>query len=198
MKSIDVRREHDEDRSDPAQCLHAFDDVSGRDLLDEFLEESKRELLADEIRHQERAALRFGHAIHRLGEHCLHFRSGEMAGEIFPERNVCRLGQLENFPGHNALRDEGRLFPQRKLGRIESLHEARKHLPNQWGARSEFFGETILNETGESVVKTVRERQRSAALPFASQFPSRMWRKNSSADFAFGVSVQAEAANIPP
>ena len=133
-------------------------------MLNEFLEKAEGELFANEIRHQECAAFGLVHAFHFAREDFLHFRFGERAGEFFPKRNVGRLGQLENFSRHHALRDERRFFAQREFRRILSLHEPRKHLSQQRRGRPKIFGETILNETGERVVKTVGKEQRRSAL----------------------------------
>src|SRR5439155_27016364 len=59
VKSVDVRRKNDQDRHDHAKSLHAFDHVTATDLLNEFLEKPKRELLGHHVCHEKCAALRF-------------------------------------------------------------------------------------------------------------------------------------------
>ena len=164
VKSVNVRREHDEQRSDPAQCLDTFHDIAGANLLNEFFEKTKRELFAHEICHEERAPLRFGHAFHLAREHFLHLRFGEGTGKLFPERNVRRFRQLKNFSRHHTLRDEAGFLTEREFRRIFPFHETRKHLPQQRRRRSEIFCEPVLNETGERVVKTVRKKEGSSTL----------------------------------
>ena len=58
VKTVDVGRKNYEDRHDRAQRLHALDHVAAADLLNEFFEESKRELLGDHVRHEKCAAFR--------------------------------------------------------------------------------------------------------------------------------------------
>ena len=135
MKSVNVRREDDEDRRDRAERLHAFDEVPARDLLNKFLEEAKGQLFGNEVRHEKGSAFRFGDSVDRFGQLCFHFRFGEVAGKLFPKRHVGRLGQLEDFSREHALRDEARFLLERELGRIATFHETRKHLFEQRGAR---------------------------------------------------------------
>src|SRR5205085_6190169 len=103
------------------------DDVSGSDFLDELLEKTKGELFADEIGHEERAAFRFRHAGHFLGQARLHLWSGKMSREFFPKRDLAPLGELEDFSRHDTVRDEGRFFPQGEFSGIAALHETREH-----------------------------------------------------------------------
>ena len=135
-------------------------------MLDEFFEEAKRELLANQIRHQERAALRFGHALHSPGEQRLHLWLREMTGELFPERNVAALREIEDLSREHALRDELRFLAQGKLGRIAPFHEAREHRLHERRGRSELLVEAVLHETGERVVEAVREGEGSPAVAF--------------------------------
>ena len=93
-----------------------------------------------------------------------------MFREPFPKRNIPRLRQLEDFSRHHALRDERRLFPERELRRVPPFHEAREHRLEQWPGRSETFREAVLDETGNGVVKTVRQRQRRAAFAVRRAF----------------------------
>ena len=59
VKPIDVRRKNDQDRHDRAKSLHALDHVAAADLLNEFVEKPKRELLGHHVCHEKCAALRF-------------------------------------------------------------------------------------------------------------------------------------------
>src|SRR2546423_866191 len=59
VKPIDVRRKNDQDRHDRAKSLHALDHVAAADLLNEFVEKPKRELLSHHVCHEKCAALRF-------------------------------------------------------------------------------------------------------------------------------------------
>ena len=74
MKAINVRRQYHEDRRDSAQGLHALYHVAAAELLDKLIEEPKRELLGDHIRHEKRSPLRFADFIHLRGKLC--FTSG--------------------------------------------------------------------------------------------------------------------------
>ena len=58
-----------------AERLDALDDVPGADLLDEFLEETKGELFAGGVGHDERATLGFGDLRDLRGRVCA-FTSG--------------------------------------------------------------------------------------------------------------------------
>ena len=88
----------------------------------------------------------------------------------FQSETLRRLGQLEDFSRHHALRDEGGFFAQGEFGRIASFHEAREHCLEQGSARSEAFRKAVLDETGNGVVKTVRQGQGSAAFAARSAF----------------------------
>ena len=128
-----------------------------------------------------------------------HFWLGEVARELVPERNVGGFGKLENLSGKDALRDEAGFFPEGELGRVEPLHEARKHFLHEAGARSELFCEAVLNETREGVVETVRERKRRP--PFAMRAAAAgtdVFEKMRRPCLAAGVSVKAEPTKIPP
>ena len=128
-----------------------------------------------------------------------HLRLREMAGELFPERNVGRFGQFENLSREHALRDEGRFFAQRELGRIAPFHEAREHRLAASGALGPSFScEAVLNETGERVVKAVREGEGSAAVALRGASAVADVLEKLRGDLARGVSVKAEARNIPP
>ena len=134
------------------------------DLLHEFFEEAKGELFAGGVGHDEGAALGLRHLRDFAGQSLFHFRLGEVTGELAPERNVGRLGELEDFPGKDALRDEAGLFPEGELGRVEPFHETRKHFLHQAGARAELLREAVLDETRERIVEPVREGERRAAF----------------------------------
>src|SRR5207253_10280577 len=75
---------------------------------------------------------------------------------------------LEYFSGQNSLREHARFILQRQLSWVAAFHEPREHLLNQCRARPEFLVEMILNETSDSVVKSVRQRERCA--PFTASF----------------------------
>ena len=51
MKAVDVRRQNYKDRRDRAESLHALHHVAAAELLNEFVEESKRELFRNHVRH---------------------------------------------------------------------------------------------------------------------------------------------------
>ncbi len=136
MKPVNVGREDHEDRSNRAQGLHALHHVAAADLLNELLEETKRELFGDHVGHEKCPALRLGNSVEILGQLRLHFGLREITGKLFPERHVGRLRQFKNFTRQNALRDETHFFRERELGRIASLHETRKHLLEQRRTRS--------------------------------------------------------------
>ena len=60
--------------------------------------------------------------------------------------------------------EDASFLGQRELGWIATLHEPRKHLFQNDRARPQFLVETVLDETGNRVVKTVREGEGSAAI----------------------------------
>ena len=128
------------------------------------MEETKRKLLGDHVCHHEGPPLGLRHFAQLFGEFRFHFRPREITRELFPQRHVGGLRQFKDFSGENALRNEARFFRERELGRIAAFHEPREHLLNQCRARSEFFVEMVLNETGNGVVKAVGERERRASL----------------------------------
>jgi hypothetical protein len=78
--------------------LHAFHHVAGGDLLDEFLEETKRKLLRDHVGHEKCPALRLGNSVEILRELRFHLGPREITGKLFPKRHVRRLPQFKNFP----------------------------------------------------------------------------------------------------
>ena len=84
MKAVNVWRQDNEDRCNGAESLHALDHVSATDLLNEFVEEPKRQLLGDHVRHEKCAPLRFAHLVQLRGKFCLHLRPREMTGKLFP------------------------------------------------------------------------------------------------------------------
>src|ERR1700730_8032230 len=127
MKSIDIRRENDENRGDRAQRLHAFDEIAACDLLNKLLEKAKGELFGHEVGHEKRASFRFSNAVQPLSQHCFYFGLRKIAGKLFPERNVCWLGQVKDFSRQYPLSDEARFFFERELSGILTLHETRKH-----------------------------------------------------------------------
>ena len=61
------------------------------------------------------------------------------------------------------MRKDASFLGQRELGWIATLHEPRKHLFQNDCARPQFLVETVLDETGNRVVKTVREGEGSPA-----------------------------------
>jgi len=93
-------------------------------LLNKFIEEAKRELLGDHVRHQKRASLRFADLVQLRGQSCLYRRPREITGKLFPQRDICRLGKIKNFSRQNTLYNEFRFFLQRELGRGTAFHEA--------------------------------------------------------------------------
>ena len=78
VKPVDVWGENYQDRRNRAQSLHALDHVAAADLLNEFLEKSKRELLGDHVGHEKCAALRFADFVQLRGEFCLYLRPREI------------------------------------------------------------------------------------------------------------------------
>ena len=117
MKSVNVWRQDDEDRRNRAESLHALDHVSATDLLNEFVEESKRQLLGDHVRHEKCAPLRFADLVQLRGQLCLHLRPREITGKLFPKRDVCGFGEVENLSRQNTLHDEFRFLLQCELSR---------------------------------------------------------------------------------
>src|ERR1700736_3183573 len=164
MKTVNVRREDDQNWCDRSQRLHAFEHVSGADLLDEFLEKTKGELFGDEIRHQKSPSLRPRITLELSCEIRFDFRLLELTREFLPQRHVRRLHQLEYLSRQHSLREHAGFVLQRELGRIAAFHEPREHLLNQRGAWSKFLVEMVLNETSDGVVESVRQRQWRASF----------------------------------
>src|SRR5262249_27443306 len=81
-----------------------------------------------------------------------------------PERDVCRFGEVKNFSRQNTLHNEFRFLFQRELGRVTALHETREHFLQQRPTGAELFVETVLDETHDGVVKTMRQNQRRSPL----------------------------------
>src|SRR6266478_3162744 len=106
VKPVDVWSKNYEDRHNCAKGLYALDHVAAADLLNEFFEESKRELLGDHVRHKKCATLRLADSIQLRSEFRFYLWPREITGKLFPERHVCRLDQFENFSRQNALRDK--------------------------------------------------------------------------------------------
>lgn len=79
MKTVDVGRKNYEDRRNRAKSLNALDHVPAADLLNEFIEETKRELLGDHVRHEECATLRFADLVQMRSEFRLYLRPCEVA-----------------------------------------------------------------------------------------------------------------------
>ena len=63
MEAVDVGRQDDENRCNRAESLHALYHISAADLLNEFVEKSKRELLGYHVRHEKCAPLWFADLI---------------------------------------------------------------------------------------------------------------------------------------
>ena len=157
MKAVDVRGQDHENRRNRAQSLHALHHVAAADLLNEFIKEAKRELLGNHICHQKRAPLRFADLVHLRGKLCLHLRPCEITGQLFPERDVCGFGEIKNLSRQNTLHDEFRFLLQRELGRGTALHETREHFLQQRPTGAELFVKTVLDETRDGVVETMRQ-----------------------------------------
>src|SRR5439155_192656 len=83
-------------------------DVAAADLLNEFFEKSKRELLGHHVSHEKCAPLRFADCVQSLGEFRFYFRSRKITGKLLPKRNVCRLEQFENLSGQHSLSGQTR------------------------------------------------------------------------------------------
>ena len=103
MKTVDVWGKDHQYRHNCTDSLHALDHVAATDLLNEFLEKSKRELLGHHIGHEKCAALRFADCVQSLGKLRFYFRSRKITGKLFPKRHVCRLEQVENFSRQHSL-----------------------------------------------------------------------------------------------
>ena len=78
MKAVQVWRKYHQDRRDRAECLHALDEIAPTDLLDEFFEKAKGELLCDKVCQQKGPALRLGNCADLVIEFRLHFRLREI------------------------------------------------------------------------------------------------------------------------
>ena len=111
MKAVNVWRQNHEDRSNRAQGLHALHHVAATELLDKFVEEAKRELFRDHVRHEKRASLRFADLVQSRGKFRLHLWTSEIAGKLFPQRDVRGFGEIKNLSRQNTLHDEFRFFP---------------------------------------------------------------------------------------
>ena len=59
MKPVDVRGENHQDRRNRAEGLHALHHVAATNLLNEFLEKPKGQLLGHHVRHEKCAPFRF-------------------------------------------------------------------------------------------------------------------------------------------
>ena len=97
VKAVDVWRQDNQDRRDCAESLHALHHIAAADLLNKFVEEAKRELLGDHVRHEKCAPLRFAHLVQLRGQFRFHVRPREITGKLFPQRYVCGLDEFENF-----------------------------------------------------------------------------------------------------
>src|SRR3954467_3218126 len=157
MEAVNVRRQDHKDRSNRAESLHTLDHVAATQLLDKLVEETKCQLFSDHVRHEKRAPLRFADLVQLRGQFCLYLRPREIPGKLFPKRDVCGFGEIENLPRQNTLYDELRFLLQRELCRSTALHEAGKHFFQQRAARPQLFVETVLNETCDGVVEAVRQ-----------------------------------------
>ena len=164
MKTVDVRRKDHKDRCDRAEGLHALDHVAATDLLNEFFEKPKHELLGNHVRHEKRAALRFADFVQLLGEFRLYFRSGKITGKLLPDRHVCGFKQFEDFSRQDSLSGQARFFCEREFRWVPTFHESRKHFFQQRGARAELFVKTIVNETSDRIVEAVRKGEGSSTL----------------------------------
>src|SRR4029434_7808664 len=153
---VDIRRQYNENRCNGAESLHTLDHVSASDLLNEFVEEPKRQLLGDHVRHEKCAPLRFAYLVQLRCQLCLHLRPREITGELFPKRNVCRFGKVKNLSRQNTLHYAFRFLVQRELSRVTALHETREHFLQQRPTGTELFVKPVLDETRNRVVETVR------------------------------------------
>ena len=82
----------------------------------------------------------------------------------FQSETLAGLARSKIFPGHHTLHDEFRFLLQCELGRSPALHETREHFLQQRPTGPELFVETVLDETGDGIVKTMRQNQRRSAL----------------------------------
>ena len=100
---------------------------------------------------------------------------------------------------------EGGFLTESELRRISPLHKTRKHLLEQYRARSQLFVKATLNKTREGIVESVRKGEGSsgatlgltAARPdmsekFRRRFGLRCFRKSGSKKFS---AVIIRAAN---
>ena len=166
MKTVDVRREDHQDRRNRAEGLHALDHVAAADLLNEFLEKPKRELLGNHVCHEKCAPLWFADAIQLLGEFRLYFGPRKITGKLFPERHIRWFEQFEDFSRQDSLSEQASFFCKSEFGWVAPFHKTRKHFFQQPRTRSELFVETVFDETGDRVVETVRQSEGSSTLTF--------------------------------
>src|SRR3989442_13673813 len=106
MKTVDVRRKDHQDRRDRAEGLHTLDHVTTADLLNEFFEKPKRELLGNHVRHEKCAALRFADAIQSLGEFRLYLGPRKITGKLLPQRHIRGFKQFEDFSRQHSLTEQ--------------------------------------------------------------------------------------------
>src|ERR1700741_652704 len=78
VKAVDVRRKNYEDRDNRAKRLHALNHVAAAYLLNEFLEEAKRELLGNHVRHEKCTAFRLADSVQLRGEFRLYLWAREI------------------------------------------------------------------------------------------------------------------------
>ena len=164
MKTVDVWCEDNQNRHNRAEGLHALDHVATADLLNEFFEKPKRQLLGNHVRHEKCAPLRLVDTIQSLGEFRLYLGTRKITGKLFPERHIRGFEQFEDFSRQYSLSKQASFFCKREFGWIAPFHKTRKHFFQQRRTRSELFVETVFDETGDRVVETVRQRERSSAV----------------------------------
>ena len=132
--------------------------------MDELVEQPIGQLFRNRVRHEECPTLGIGNAVERGRTVCLCLGFLELIRQFLPQRHVRWFDQVEEFSRNDALRENSRFVLQRQLGGIAAFHEPREHLLNQCRAWSEFLVEMVLNEQGDGIVKTVRQRERRASL----------------------------------
>src|SRR5205809_1801468 len=110
MKAVNVWRQDNEDRRNGAESLHALDHVPATDLLNEFVEEPKRQLLSDHVRDEKCAPLRLAYLVQLRRQFSLHLRPREITRKLVPERYVRRLGEFKNLSRQHAVHDEFRFL----------------------------------------------------------------------------------------
>ena len=129
-----------------------------------------------------------------------HLRPGEIAREFVPKRDIGRA-----WPARKFFRTERparrRSAFSRRVNSVGSRPSMKREniCSSSARARSQLFVKAILNKTREGVVESVRKGEGSSAVTLAAGNGQPGYARGiPSAFLRFGVSVKAEAKNIPP